>query len=38
VQLQVLTLWLLEVAHPQAPLRQEFGKSDTLLQQSVLLT
>ena len=37
-QVQVLTVWLLEGAHPQAPIRQEFGKSVTLLQQSALLT
>jgi hypothetical protein len=37
-QLQVLTVWLLEGAHPQAPVRQEFGKSAALLQQSALLT
>ena len=37
-QLQMLTVWLLEEAHPQAPVRQEFGKSVALLQQSALLT
>ena len=37
-QLQVLTVWLLAGAHPQAPTRQEFGKSEVALQQSELLT
>jgi len=37
-QVQVLTVWLLEVAHPQAPVAQEFGKSVALLQQRALLT
>jgi hypothetical protein len=35
--MHVLTVWLLEGAHPQAPTRQELGKSVALLQQSVLL-
>jgi hypothetical protein len=37
-QVQVLTVWLLEVAHPQAPVAQELGKSVVLLQQRALLT
>jgi len=37
-QAQVLTVWLLAGAHPQAPTEQEFGKSAVALQQSALLT
>ena len=37
-QVQVLTVWLLVGAQPQAPVAQLFGKSPVALQQSPLLT